>query len=60
MKLWQYSGKKIRITTDDGKIFEGMAYDYIPSQDNIPEIASITIEHTEIYENEIKSIEMLS
>lgn len=59
MKLWQYSGKKIRIITDDGKIFEGKAYDYIPAQDNTPEIASISIGYNELYENEIKSIEVL-
>jgi len=56
--LWEYSGKNVKITLFNGQIFEGEAYDYTQAIDNTPEIASITIFHTELYENEIKSIEI--
>lgn len=59
MNLWEYSGKDVKVITDDGKVFEGKAYDYTPAQDNTPEIASISIGIYELYENEIKSIELL-
>lgn len=57
MKLWQYNGKQVKITTTDNKVFIGKVYDFIPAQDNVPEIASISIDDIEIYENEIASIE---
>lgn len=56
MKLNEYSGKKVKIITVDGKAFSGIACDFIPAQDNTPEIASISIGEIEFYENEIKSI----
>ncbi|MGN0543708.1 MAG: hypothetical protein ACI4JG_09690 [Acutalibacteraceae bacterium] len=59
MNLHEYSGKKVKIMTIDGKKFSGVACDFIPSQDNIPEIASISIAEIEIYENEIKSITVI-
>ena len=59
MKLYEYSGKKVRITTNDGEIFSGIACDFIPAQDNVPEVASISIGEIEFYENEIKSIEVI-
>lgn len=59
MKLWEYSGKNVKIITVDGQIFEGKAYDYTSAQDNTPEIASISIDHYELYENEIESIEII-
>jgi len=59
VELYKYSGKVVKITTNDGQSFEGKAYDYIPKQDNTPQIASISIGETEIYENEIKSIELI-
>lgn len=57
MKLWQYNGKQVKITTTDNKVFVGKAYDFVPAQDNVPEIASISIDDIEVYENEIASIE---
>lgn len=59
MELWKYSGKQVKITTDDNQVFVGKAYDFISAQDNVPEIASISIDDIEIYENEIYSIEEL-
>ena len=60
MELNKYSGKKIRILCRDGESFEGLAYDYIPPQDNEPEEASITINSIEIFESEIEQIEILN
>ncbi len=57
MELWKYDGKQVRIKTTDNMIFKGKAYDFIPAQDNVPEIASITIDSIEIFENEIATIE---
>lgn len=57
MKLWEYNGKRVRIKTTGNEIFEGKAYDFIPAQDNVPEISSITIDSIEIFENEIATIE---
>ncbi|MBQ3006760.1 MAG: hypothetical protein IJD78_04275 [Clostridia bacterium] len=59
MKLYEYSGKKVKITSFDGKEFSGIACDFIPAQDNTPEIASISIDEIEFYENEIKSITVI-
>ena len=54
--LYKYSGKKVEIITVDGKTFSGVACDFIPAQDNVPEISSISIGEIEFYENEIESI----
>ena len=57
MKLWKYDGKHVKITTVDNEIFRGKACDFIPAQDNVPEISSICIGNIEFYENEIANIE---
>lgn len=59
MKLWEYDGKKVRITTDDNQVFQGIACDYTDADDNEPEIASICIGNIEFREDEIKSIEII-
>lgn len=59
MGLWKYSGKQVKITTIDDKIFSGKAYDFIPAQDNVPEIASISIGDIELFETDIKDIEII-
>ncbi len=59
MKLYECNGKKVRIITTDNKEFEGEAFDYIPAQDNTPEVASISIGDFELFENDIKSIELI-
>ena len=56
MELHKYSGKKVRLITIRGNVFEGVAYDFIPSQDNPDGIASISIDDYEFPENHIKSI----
>jgi hypothetical protein len=57
MKLWRYEGKNVRITTDCGHEFVGMAYDYTSALDNPNNIASISIGDVELFEDEIVSIE---
>lgn len=59
MTLREAWGKFVRITTDDGQIFEGKATDYTSALDNEPNRASICIGDTELYEDEIVSIEIL-
>ena len=59
MKLWEYSGKKVRITMDDGQVFEGIAYDYTSALDNEPDPESISIGVFELYSPEIKKIELI-
>ncbi len=59
LKLIDCINKNVRITTTDNQIFEGKAYDFIPSQDNVPEIASISIDDIEFFENDIAHIEIL-
>lgn len=60
MNLAEYRGKRVKIVTDDNKTFIGKATDYIPAQDNTPEIASISIGKYELFEDEIKSIEVIA
>ena len=55
-----FSGKQVRLTTDDGEIYTGMAQDFIPPQDNEPEEASISIGEIEFYAHEIRSIELIA
>lgn len=59
MKLWEAEGKTVKIVLDNKLIIQGKAYDYISEADNTPPIASITVGGTEIYEIEIKSIELV-
>lgn len=66
MELWEYAGKRIRLTDIDGQVFEGDCTDYTPADENESEKASIGIQTEpgagfayELYENEIKSIEVI-
>lgn len=66
LKLWEYLGKKIRLIDTDGRVFEGRCNGYTQALDNEPEVASVSIKTEpgadyayEIYENEIKSIEII-
>jgi hypothetical protein len=60
MELWKYHGKEICVTLANGKIFKGIATDYMSEHDNNEGVASIGIGRHEIYENEITSIEILN
>lgn len=59
MDLYEYWGKKVRITTNEGLICEGITCDYMPPQDNVNGFASICIDIYEFYEPDIKSIEII-
>mgnify|MGYP005791992149 CR=1 FL=1 len=59
MKLWEYSGKNVRITLKDGSVFEGHAYDYTSALDNEPDPESITIDSIELFAPEIEKVELL-
>lgn len=59
MRLWEYEGKVVRITTDDGQVFEGRARDYTSALDNDPDPESISIDSIELFAPEIKHIELL-
>lgn len=59
MKLFEYEGKKVQITTNEGETFKGLANDYTPADENNPEIESICIGEFEFYANNIKNIELL-
>lgn len=62
MKLSQYCGKKVKVSLED-EVITGKCIEFTKSIYNDPEIDSIDIEVKdrvyEIYENEIKDIEML-
>lgn len=64
MNLWEYEGKKIKVTFKDGDVLEGVARDYTSALDNTGEIyageETICIEDIEFSEKEIKKIEILS
>lgn len=60
MELHKYSDKKVRLITHNGKVFEGIAYDFIPSQDNPDNIASISVGDFEFTETEIASITIIN
>jgi len=66
LELWEYVGKRVRVIDIDGQVFEGDCIDYTQALDNDPEIASIGVVTQpgagfsyELYENEIKSIEII-
>lgn len=63
-ELWQYFGKKIRVTCINGKVIEGVAEYFTKAVDNDPEVASIGIPYSDngVYDitaDEIKSIEII-
>ncbi len=57
MKLYEAQGKHVRIRLKDGSIFEGLGCDYTTALDNEPDPESITIDDTELFADEIASIE---
>lgn len=64
MKLSEYCGKKVKITLEEDEVVQGKCVEFTKAIDNDPEIDSIDIKVKdkvyEIYENEIKSIEILN
>lgn len=44
MELKKYYGKRVKITYDEGKVFEGIVTDYIFPEDNFNEKESIMVD----------------
>lgn len=63
MKLWEYVKKDVKVICLNGKIFSGKCTDFTQALDNEPEVDSIGLNVNgisyELYENEIKSIELI-
>lgn len=57
--LYEYQGKKVKITTIKGRSFEGIAEDYTAALNNTPPKDSICIGAYEIYADEIEKIEKI-
>ena len=57
MRIWEISGKHVRITLKNGKVFQGVGEYFTSALDNPNGIASICVGDYELYENEIVSIE---
>lgn len=51
-------GKRLKITTNNGNFYEGLAIDFTPADENTPEIDSICISDIEFFADEIRSIKL--
>lgn len=59
MNLWEYNGKKIRLTDINGRVWTGLAYDYTSALDNPDGVQCISIRSVEFDEGEIAAIEVI-
>ncbi|MCL6587025.1 MAG: hypothetical protein K6T72_11040 [Anoxybacillus sp.] len=63
MRLWEYVGKKIRITLKDGEILEGIVQDYTDQEDTDDDYDSLDMfvegKYIGVGEPEIKLIEII-
>ncbi|ADU94517.1 hypothetical protein GGR02_001838 [Anoxybacillus voinovskiensis] len=63
MRLWEYVGKKIRVTLKDGEILEGIVQDYTDQEDTDDDYDSLDMfvegKYIGVGEPEIKSIEII-
>lgn len=59
MNISQYENQKIQLTTNDNTVYEGIATDFTPADENTPEVDSICIGDIEFYADEIKSIKLV-
>ena len=74
MNLRSFEGKNVRLTDNEGEIFEGYAADYIFAEDNVPEeIEALVLDYpvrksdsykyknpVEFRASEIKAIEVIT
>jgi len=60
MNLYEYTGKRIKITTIRGRVFEGIAQDYTSALDNPDGVNCISIGNIEFEESEIANIEIIT
>lgn len=54
----EHAGKMVRAVMTDGEVFEGELFAYISSEDNEPDPESIVVGRTELFTNEIQSVEV--
>ncbi|AEV17632.1 MULTISPECIES: LSm family protein [Geobacillus] len=63
MRLWEYVGKKIRVTLKDGEILEGIVQDYTDQEDTDNDYDSLDMfidgKYIGVGEPEIKSIQII-
>lgn len=59
MKLWEFLDKKVRIEFVDGGTLEGYVHTHTSALDNEPDPESIMIDCYEIFEEDIKKIEVI-
>lgn len=63
--LEEYLSKRVKVKVDNNKEFIGKIIGYVPAEDNEPEVEEIDIlneldnRNYSLFENEIKSIEIL-
>ena len=63
--LEEYLSKRVKVKVDNNKEFIGKVVGYVPAEDNEPEVEEIDIlneldnRNYSLFENEIKSIEIL-
>lgn len=54
------AGKQVRVEMTDGEIFAGELFAYISAADNEPDPESVVVNRTELFTNEISSIEVIA
>ena len=59
MNLQLYEDMQVKIVLKTGQVYEGVALDYTTAEDNAPLPECIYIGDTELYEQEIESIEIV-
>lgn len=63
MRLWEYVGKKVRVTLKGGEILEGVVQDYTDQEDTDNDYDTLDMfingEYIGVDEPEIKSIEII-
>lgn len=60
MVLHQLLGHVVRIECDNGLVVKGFVHMYTSAADNEPDPESITIENYELFETDIKKIEIIT
>lgn len=54
----EHAGKTVKVVMTDGEVFEGDLFAYISPKDNEPDPESIVVGQTELFTNEIQSVEV--
>ncbi len=54
----EHAGKNVKVIMTNGEVFEGELFAYISAADNEPDPESIVVGSTELFTNEIQSVEL--